>query len=275
MATPLTPAMLGRFATMFRGAEPFPHIVIDQFIDAAAARAIAAEYPTFENARALGFSFSAVNERKKIQITDRDRFPPAVRQLSDFLASPSFLADLSTLTGIPNLLADEHLLGGGMHITGPHGRLDVHLDFNRGMNDLYRRLNLLLYLNPEWDEQWGGQIELWDTAVKHCHVSLAPVLARCVIFETSEISFHGVAPLKCPADRTRQSFATYYYTKEPPAHGASMHGTIFRARPDEKLRQYVLMPAEQVTRGAADGVRRLTARARRAAGRVRRKLTER
>jgi 2-oxoglutarate-Fe(II)-dependent oxygenase superfamily protein len=275
MAIPLTPVTLGRFAATFRLAEPFPHIVIDNFIDTATAQMIAAEYPTFENARALGFSFSAVNERKKIQITDRDRFPPTVRRLNDFLASPAFLADLSALTGIPNLLADDHLLGGGMHITGPHGRLDVHLDFNRGVGNLYRRLNLLLYLNPEWNESWGGQVELWDTAVKHCHVSLAPVLARCVIFETSEISFHGVAPLKCPADHTRRSFATYYYTKEPPPQGEGMHGTIFRARPDEKLRQYVLMPAEQFTRGAANGVRRLTARARRAAGRVRRRLAGR
>jgi hypothetical protein len=275
MAIPLTSVTLGTFAASFRSAEPFPHIVIDNFIDVAAAQTIAAEYPTFENARALGFSFSAVNERKKIQITDCDRFPPAVRQLSDFLASPAFLEDLSALTGIPNLLADEQLLGGGMHITGPHGRLDVHLDFNRGTGNLYRRLNLLLYLNPEWNEGWGGQVELWDTAVKHCHVSLAPVLARCVIFETSDISYHGVAPLKCPVDRTRQSFATYYYTKEPPPQGETMHGTIFRARPDEKLRQYILMPAEQVTRGAADGVRWLTGRARRAAGRVRRRLTER
>jgi hypothetical protein len=267
MSVPLSPVTLGAFADPFRSAEPFPHIVIDNFIDVSLAQAIAAEYPTFENAQALGFNFSAVNERKKIQITDCDRFPPAVRRLNDFLASPAFLSDLSALTGIPNLLADEQLLGGGMHITGPHGRLDVHLDFNRGIGDLYRRLNLLLYLNPEWNESWGGQIELWDTAVKHCHVSLAPVLARCVIFETSDISFHGVAPLRCPADRTRQSFATYYYTKEPPATGdTTVHGTIFRARPDEKLRQYVLMPAEHVTRGAADGVRWLTGRARRAAG---------
>jgi hypothetical protein len=275
MAMPLMPVALGRFAGVFRSAEPFPHVVVDQFIDASTAQRIAAEYPTFENAQALGFSFKAVNERKKIQITDRGRFPPAVRELSDFLASPAFLADLSALTAIPNLLADEQLLGGGMHITGPHGRLDVHVDFNRGIGDLYRRLNLLLYLNPDWSESWGGQIELWDNGVRHCRVSLAPVLARCVIFETSEISFHGVAPLRCPADRARQSFATYYYTKEPPPQGDSMHGTIFRARPDEKLRQYVLMPAEQVTRGAAERVRKLTGRLRFAAGRVRRRLTER
>jgi hypothetical protein len=273
MATPLSAVRLAEHGAEFAAAEPFPHIAIDNFIDGAVAREIAADYPTFETAKTLGFSFDAVNERKKIQITDRTRFPPAVRRLSDFLASPAFLADLSALTGIPNLLADEALFGGGMHMTGPHGRLDVHVDFNRGERDLYRRLNLLLYLNPEWDEAWGGQIELWDTAVKNCRVSLPPILGRCVIFETSGISFHGVAPLKCPPDRVRRSFATYYYTKEPPGHGdTAMHGTIFRARPDEKLRGYVLMPAERIKRGTIDGIRFAAGRARRIAGRVLRLL---
>jgi len=253
----------------FTAARPFPHIVIDNFIDPATACAVAAEYPTFENARALGFSFNAVNERKKIQITDQTRFPPHVKELSDFLASSAFLADLSALTGIPNLLADPALFGGGMHMTGPHGRLDVHVDFNRGDGELYRRLNLLVYLNPEWDESWGGQIELWDPSVKHCALSLSPALGRCLIFETSQISFHGVAPLKCPPDRVRRSFATYYYTKEAPASDdVAMHGTIFKARPDEKLRGYVLMPAEKVTRGALGGVRGAIASARRLAGRL-------
>ena len=269
MPSILSDVRLADHREAFSSAEPFPHVVIDGFLDASAGRAIAAEYPTFENAKALGFSFNAVNERKKIQITDKTRFPPAVRQLNDFLASDAFLADLSALTGIPNLIADEALSGGGMHMTGPHGRLDVHVDFNRGEHDLYRRLNLLLYLNPEWDEGWGGQIELWDRAVKDCRVSLPPVLGRCLIFETSQASFHGVAPLKCPPDRVRRSFATYYYTKEPPAHGdTAMHSTIFRARPDEKLRGYVLMPAERITRGTIDGIRGGAAWARRLAGRV-------
>ena len=253
----------------FAAAAPFPHVVIDDFIDAETCRAVAAAYPTFDSARALGFSFNAVNERKKVQITDQTKFPPAVKALSDVLASPAFLQDLSALTGIRNLLADAALFGGGMHITGPHGRLDVHVDFNRGEHDLYRRLNLLLYLNPEWDETWGGQIELWDPAVKHRAVSLAPILGRCLIFETSQISFHGVAPLGCPSDQVRRSFAAYYYTTEAPAHGdTAMHGTLFRARPDEKVRRYVLMPAERTTRGVIDGVRTIIARGRMFAGRM-------
>lgn len=265
--------LAGRHDAFVR-AVPFPHIAIDNFIDLETCRTIAAEYPTFENARALGFEFKAVNERKKVQITDQAKFPPAVKALSDFLASPAFLADLSALTGIPNLLADEELFGGGIHMTGPHGRLDVHVDFNRGPHGLYRRLNLLLYLNPEWDDAWGGQIELWDTAVNHRALCLTPALGRCLIFETSQISFHGVAPLSCPPGYARRSFAAYYYTKERPPQGADavMHGTLFRARPGETLRRYVLMPAEKITRGVTGGLMHALRRARFHAGRLRRAL---
>jgi hypothetical protein len=274
METLLNTVRLADLSAAYASAQPFPHVVIDDFIDPGFAREAAASYPSFEDAARLGFSFNAVNERKKIQITDQARFPAAVRRLSDFLAEPAFLAELSALTGIPNLLADETLFGGGMHMTGPHGRLDVHVDFNLLNNVLHRRLNLLVYLNPEWNESWGGQVELWDQEVKVCHTSLSPVLGRCLIFETSDISFHGVAPLKCPADRVRRSFAAYYYTVEPPPNARSheLHSTIFRSRPDERLRGYVLMPAEKAKQWALGGVRSITSRARVRTGRVLRRL---
>jgi Rps23 Pro-64 3,4-dihydroxylase Tpa1-like proline 4-hydroxylase len=105
--------------------------------------------------------FQAVNERKKVQISDASRFPPAVRKLHEALASPEFLADVSYITGIPRLLADPKLAGGGIHVTGPHGRLDVHVDFNlMEANGWHRRLNILVYLNPVWKPGWGGEIEL-------------------------------------------------------------------------------------------------------------------
>jgi hypothetical protein len=144
------------------------------------------------------------------------------------------------------LLADEQLVGGGIHITGPGGRLDVHVDFNYiADRKLHRRLNLLLYLNEPWQENWGGQFQLWDKDVKRCEATFAPVFNRCVIFETNEISFHGVNPVSPDASGPRKSFATYYYTKEAPDHwnGVS-HSTIFRARPEEKVKGLVLMPVE-------------------------------
>lgn len=240
----------------FASAKPFPYVVLDNFLEPSFAKEVADAYPTFEQISQIGFAFNAVNERKKVQVTDRSLFAEPVRRLSDAIDSPAFLADLSYITGIPNLLADELHSGGGMHMTGPGGRLDVHIDFNvMKERKLYRRLNLLLYLNPDWDERLGGEVELWDRNVKKCMARYPPALNRCLIFQTSNISFHGVAPLRCPPTQARRSFAAYYYTKEPPEGFCGIaHSTVFRARPDEPLRRYLLMPAEQLERRARSRV---------------------
>ena len=242
----------------FVDASPFPFVKIDGFLDSDVARAVAAAYPTFDEGMTQGRSFKAVNEKKKIQITDLTRFPRPVAELNEALAAPSFLSDLSHITGIPKLLADAELVGGGMHITGPGGRLDVHVDFNYMQErKLHRRLNLLIYLNATWDPSWGGHIQLWDADVRNCVQSFAPQFNRCVIFETSEISYHGVNPVLPVAAHPRISFATYYYTVEAPAGwDGQAHSTIFKARPEERMRRYVLMPAEQMQRRIASGIRR-------------------
>lgn len=243
----------------FDEAIPFRHIVIDDFLDPDFARTVANAYPTFDEAIEQGFAFNFVNERKKVQICDSARFPAPVAELHRALVSPDFLADLEYITGIPKLMADPKLLGGGIHVTGPHGRLDVHLDFNYSEeNDWYRRLNILIYLNPEWDERWGGEVELWDREVKVCHQSLAPILNRCVLFETSDISFHGVRPLVCPPEMVRKSFAAYWYTKEPPpGWNGKTFSTVFKARPGEWMSGLVLAPAEKAIRNTRQRLREL------------------
>lgn len=243
----------------FSAAKPFPYFKVDNFLDPQQAKAIVEAYPTFDVALEQGKTFTTVNERKKVQITDSTKYAPPVAQLNRLLASQPFLDDLSYITGMPNLLADDSLTGGGIHVTGPGGRLDVHVDFNF-MEDRqwHRRLNLLLYLNPVWEDQWGGQIELWDEGVKHCEASFSPIFNRCVVFETNEISYHGVVPISQSALYPRKSFATYYYTKEAPAHWKGVsHDTIFRARPDEKVKGLVMMPAEAAKNAATAGIKTL------------------
>ncbi|MFT5443948.1 MAG: Rps23 Pro-64 3,4-dihydroxylase Tpa1-like proline 4-hydroxylase [Myxococcota bacterium] len=241
----------------FNSAEPFRHIAIEQFLEPDFAQEVAAAYPSFAEAEAQGFGFNFVNERKKIQVSDSTKFPEPVARLHNVLQSPKFLADLEYITGMPTLVNDPALAGGGMHLTGPHGRLDVHVDFNYSEDtQAHRRLNILVYLNPEWEEEWGGAVELWDRDVTKCHHSFLPKQNRMVLFETSQISFHGVTPLTCPPDKVRQSFAAYYYTREAPDNwDGSRHDTIFRARPDEKMSKYFQMPAERVQRGLQRGVR--------------------
>ncbi len=244
-----------RFVT----ADPFPFIVLDPFLDPGFARDVANAYPSYEAALERGRSFDFVNERNKVQITEPTRFPEPVKALHAAISSQEFRDELSFITGIPRLLDDPGLVGGGMHVTGTQGRLDVHVDFNL-LEDRqwHRRLNILIYLNPEWRPQWGGAIELWDRQVKHCKHSMAPQLNRCVIFETSERSFHGVSAVHCPAEVVRKSFAAYYYTREAPAGwDGRPHSTVFRARPDEPLRGYVLMPVEKLQRWAKRNARRV------------------
>lgn len=216
----------------FMTAKPFRYFHVDGFLNDAFAHEVACAFPSYQDAKGIGFEFDAVNERSKIQITERDRFPEPVRILGDALNSPEFLADLQRITGIQALLGDSVFAGGGMHMTGPRGRLDVHIDFNYiRERQLHRRLNILLYLNPEWRNDWGGHVELWDRDVRRCAQSFAPVLNRCVVFETSDISFHGVTSVTCPAHVTRKSFAAYYYTREAPeGWDGTEHSTVFGAR---------------------------------------------
>lgn len=254
----------------FQTAEPFPWVCIDDFLEPELARELARSYPAYEVAARQGRTFDAVNEKRKVQITDREQFSEPVRRLADYCATPEFRSVLSEITGIPNLLWDEGFSGGGMHQTAAHGTLDVHIDFNRLESGLYRRVNLLLYLNEEWDPNWGGRLELWDSDVRRRHQAFVPILNRCVIFETSERSFHGVEALTCPPSAVRRSFALYYYTREAPSDAdGQLHSTVFRARPDEHLKRYVLMPSERLRRAVRRTKDKLRNEAKGLAARVR------
>src|SRR5262249_11854767 len=227
-----------------RQAQPFPYFCIDGFLDEAFAEQVFQAFPSFEEAARIGRRFRAVNEREKIQVTDATKFARPIGELTRALAAPEFCELLSFVFDIPHLLPDEALVGGGIHQTGPRGHLDVHVDFNYiEERQLHRRLNILIYFNKDWKPEWGGNIELWDKDVRVCHHSFAPSFNRCVVFETSEISFHGVTAVRCPEDHVRKSFAAYYYTKEaPPNWDGEVHSTNFKARPDEILKGSILMP---------------------------------
>lgn len=231
---------------IYQSAQPYPHVQIDNFLESSVANAAAAEYLPFEQAQALGKSFSKVNENKKVQIVDPSKFPKNIACITAALAAPDFIADLEFITGIDNLIWDPKFSGGGMHQTGRSGWLDVHVDFNFNEElQLHRRLNILLYLNPVWDSSWGGNLELWDPEVKNLAHSIEPVMNRCAFFTTSKISQHGVSAVTCPEGIQRQSIAAYYYTKEPPVGwDGKKHDTIFTARPEEYMKRNIFMPVE-------------------------------
>jgi hypothetical protein len=240
-----------------RSATPFPYVFIDDFLEERFAERVLTAFPSFDDALKMGRTFSAVNEKRKVQVTDPLRFDEPMAQLNQAISSPEFLKLLCHGFAIPDLLADDQLVGGGIHQTGPRGHLDVHIDFNYiPERDLHRRLNILIYFNKGWKDEWGGNIELWDEDVKICHHSFLPLFNRCVIFETSEISYHGVTAVRCPEGCSRKSFAAYYYTKEAPPHWSGAgHSTIFKARPHEVLKGQILMPLERACRRAGTTLR--------------------
>ncbi|HTV97838.1 MAG TPA: 2OG-Fe(II) oxygenase [Steroidobacteraceae bacterium] len=252
-----------------RTAKPFPHFCIDNFLDPDFAESIYRSFPSFHDAQKMGTEFNRVNERGKIQVTDPAKFPEPIARLNRLLASQEFLDYMSDLMGIANLIADADLIGGGIHETNSGGRLDVHVDFNYiESKRLYRRLNILLYFNKDWRSEYGGYLDIWDSTVTRCYGRFAPRFNRACGFATSEISFHGVTPLTCPAHIMRRSFATYYYTKEAPDNwSGNVHSTIFKARPDEWMRGHLLMPAEGSVMRARRGYRRMKSSIKRLLGR--------
>jgi 2-oxoglutarate-Fe(II)-dependent oxygenase superfamily protein len=253
---PLGPIDFDQVREQMGSAPGFPHFCIDGFLDPAFAREVHDAFPSYADAERMGRSFTAVNEKKKIQITDARLFPAPIRRLHELLASDAFVRQMSHISGIADLVADPELVGGGIHETNHGGHLDVHVDFNvNERTGLYRRLNILVYFNLDWKEEYGGVLDLWDEDVTHCLGRFAPLFNRAAGFATSATSWHGVTPVSCPPGRMRRSFAAYYYTRQPPPGWDGIkRSTVFRARPDEHWKGRVAMPVEALVHAARDTV---------------------
>ena len=215
----------------YQQAKPFPHIVMNDFLDRSVLADVAATYPSLDG---VSF-FDRDQERLKFQFAPDKISSGSTRNLLAELNSSAFLRFLEEMTGIAGLIPDPYFQGGGLHLTRRGGHLGIHADFNiHGQMHLERRLNLIVYLNDDWDPEFGGNLELWDTAMQNCEVEVAPLMARAVVFNTSLDSYHGHPdPLTCPASRDRRSIATYYYTAfEVPTSDIPARSTNFRPRPN-------------------------------------------
>lgn len=215
-------------------ADPFPSIYFDNFFNEEMLTKVLEEFPDLKKKPDL--EYEEPYQVKKATHGEY-RFGDYTKGFAHFLNSQPFLEFLSHLTGIPHLLSDPYFEGGGFHQILPGGFLKIHADFNKQRwTKLDRRLNVLVYLNKNWEEDWGGHFELWDKEMKNCKQRILPVFNRMAIFSTTDFSYHGHPdPLKCPPDRSRQSFALYYYTNGRPVEeinkGLEDHSTIFKARP--------------------------------------------
>lgn len=218
-------------AEQYRSASPFPHVVIDDFLCLDVLRAVVSDFPEPRN----HIEFARNQERLKHQYHPGDCTGLPVRNLFAELNSQAFLVFLTEMTGMKGLISDPYYFGAGLHETRPGGHLGIHADFNRhGKMNVERRLNLLIYLNEDWQNSYGGALELWNRAMTDCVVSVAPLMGRAVIFTTDLDSFHGHPdPLACPPDRSRRSIATYYYAAPEISVGVDRM-TNFQQRPKSR-----------------------------------------
>jgi hypothetical protein len=223
-------------AAAYRDAQPFPHIMIDDFLTSEALIEAIAAFPGPDDAAWQVEDFVVAEQKVSVKkaCNEELRMPVAIRKILRELNSSLFLRYLSKLTDIPNLLPDPAFIGSGMFRIEVGGFLNVHADFNvHFLNGLDRRLNLLLYLNLGWQDDYGGHLELWQQGVPRPIKSIAPIANRCVIFSTTDKSFHGhPKPLSCPPGRSRNCLSLYYYTNgRPEAERSAAHNTIWTPNP--------------------------------------------
>ena len=198
---------------IYAGNAPFPHIVIDDFIDPNVLRPILTEVDAIDRSRRYAKFLDRQTDHNKFAFFP-ESVGPETSRLFYFLNSGPFLGYLEKLTGVPNLLADPSYFGGGLHWIENGGFLEVHADFNHLKKyNLARRINLLLYLNTNWKDEYNGQLELWDSATMTKRKVVAPIFNRAVIFSTVKEALHGhPTPLAVPPGVARRSLALYYYT---------------------------------------------------------------
>jgi hypothetical protein len=231
----------------YMSANPFPSGYYNDFFNPDMLKQILEEFPKIGDKGDIQFKNENEN---KLATKGEYKFGEVSTQFAHFMNSQPMLEYLEHLTGIKNLIPDPTFEGGGFHEIKPGGFLKLHADFNkhRGTN-LDRRLNVLVYLNENWEESYGGHFELWDKDMKGCQCKILPLFNRMAIFSTTDFSFHGHPDkLTCPEDRSRKSMAFYYYTNGRPASEINagkenMTTTTFVARDNDsaEMKRYNAM----------------------------------
>lgn len=197
--------------------EPFPHTIIDGLWDPHLLSEARKEFPVSHDPRWR--TYADPEERGKKAIDDPVQWGPYTREF--FRVANGLCDDITTMTGIEDLTADP--LGGGMHETGEGGKLGMHVDFNYHPDGRVRRINLLTYLNWNWDCSWGGCLYLGADR----GICVEPLFNRTVLFECGPDSWHG-HPDPVVGAHLRRSLATYYYTPPGSIDLGDAHSTIYR-----------------------------------------------
>ena len=245
-----------QYKDQYQNQNPFPFIYFDNFFQHDILNDALAAFPALDT---MDFYKYDNPLEKKFAFDQLNQLPEPIAKILVYMNSAPILKFLENLTGIKHLIPDPYLRGGGIHQIPEGGKLDVHIDFNFHQQlQLYRRVNLIIFLNKDWEENYGGHLEMWDgyrneqgkPVLTEMKAEILPVFDRVALFSTSEKSYHGhPRPLACPADRTRKSIALYYYTATREDENVDAHSTTFVATPDEANNKELEALREQRNKG--------------------------
>jgi len=243
----------GTLSLQYQKASPFPHIVLDNFLAENVLKEAVLHFPNQDSERWMHYTH--LNEVKLAQ-PNRTFIPFQLLRIIDELNGEKFVNFLCTLTGISGLFPDPALQGGGLHAIGRSGYLNMHTDFNMHPHQAnwMRRINVLLFLNQNWEESYRGHLEFWDREMKNRVQKIAPIFNRCVIFTTDDRSYHGhPEPLACPDHMMRKSIALYYYTQQ---ENTGARSTNYRPRPSDGFIKSVFIYLDKKILSGFDKIRR-------------------
>ncbi len=212
----------------YRVKQPYPYGGFDDFLPAEVLDHVLEELQTLPEAET---TFNRPQEKLKTSYVP-ERLPTYTRNLFYVLNSRPFVQFLENMTGIKGLIPDPYFAGGGVHVVGNGGHLDIHADFNHNaILNLERRLNVLIYLNKDWEKDFGGSFEIWNHEMTEMVESFVPLFNRMVCFNTGSTTWHGnPTPVNHPEGKPRMSLALYYYTATWDGTKRS-HTTLFKPRP--------------------------------------------
>lgn len=229
-------ALAEKHAVQYKENSPFPHVVIDNFMDPEALDKILEEFP--KPGQKVWHDYKSDFEKKQ-ELNGEGRLGEFTQHILYQFNSAPFLVFLEKLTGIDNLIPDPYYYGGGLHQLNGKGKLGVHADYSKHVRwPLDRRVNAILYLNKDWKEEYNGGLELWDTAMTKCEQRVAPLFNRLVVFNVTDFNMHGVPDeVKCPEGMSRKSLAFFYFTNGRPAEEVDPNKKLhvkFTQRPGEE-----------------------------------------
>lgn len=214
----------------FASSVPYKHLVIDNFLRVDVAESLYANFPAYD---IFNKKYDGLNERKA-EGSNFEDFDALFTELRKEVSSPEFNDFISQITGVKEVFVTDDAMGSGLHQGKAGSFLDIHIDFSmHHLANVYRRLNLLIFFNKEWKDEWAGHTELWNADMTECVKKVRPDFNRAVIFATTGKSYHGYGKINPPENITRKSFYTYFYTSQPGEQNESYNDTIFKARPED------------------------------------------